>query len=323
MATVLSASAPPNNLRPLNVLRDLPHVADLIELCFGGTLDTEGHRYVEQMRHSGMDARFVNWAQRMADTVSMPLTGYVWEEDGQIVGNVSLVPFRKDGYNVQLIANVAVHPEYRRRGIARALTQAAMQLAQQKHAKDIWLHVRDDNPGAIALYEQLGFVERLRRSEWRRSSWDAEEPVPFQFQIRRDASKNWHVQRQWLHRLYPASLNWYQLSWNILRPGLFAALGRAFSEYSIRHWAAFGDGRLQATLAVLERNSSYWLWGAFPAQDNGEALTALLIHARRQSSAYRTFILDFPADVGVQAIQAAGFSLRRTLVWMQARPFSS
>ncbi len=61
--------------------------------------------------------------------------------------------------NIYLIANVAVRPEYRKRGIGRALTLAAMQHAKLHHADETWLHVRDDNPGAIGLYRSLGFED--------------------------------------------------------------------------------------------------------------------------------------------------------------------
>src|SRR3989304_5116538 len=109
------------NLRSLNMLRDLPAVADLIELCFSNTMDSEGQRYIQDMRRAGDDKSFLNWANRAAESTSLPLTGYVWEENGRIVGNTSLVPFRHNRTRLYLIANVAVHPDYRRRGIARAL----------------------------------------------------------------------------------------------------------------------------------------------------------------------------------------------------------
>src|SRR5687768_16478612 len=117
------------HLRPLNMLRDLPAVADLIELCFATTMDSEGQRYVQDMRRAGSDASFMRWATRMAETTSLPLTGYVWEEAGRIVGNSSLVPFRHKQQRMYLIANVGVHPDFRRRGIARALTERALQHA--------------------------------------------------------------------------------------------------------------------------------------------------------------------------------------------------
>src|ERR1051325_5038608 len=154
------------HMRPLNVLRDLSAVADLIELCFSPTMDNEGQRYLSDMRRTSRDDSFLHWASRVTETASMPLMGYVWEENGRIIGNASLIPFRDKGKRIYLIANVATHPDYRRRGIGRALTERVMRQARDKRASAIWLHVREDNPGAIELYQQLGFREIARRTTW-------------------------------------------------------------------------------------------------------------------------------------------------------------
>src|SRR5512147_2160911 len=154
------------NLRPLNVLRDLSAVADLIELCFSPTMDNEGQRYLSDMRRASRDDSFLRWASRMTETASLPLMGYVWEQDGRIVGNASLIPFRDKGKRIFLVANVATHPDYRRRGIGRALTERVMRQARDKRASAIWLHVRDDNHGAIKLYQELGFQKMAHRITW-------------------------------------------------------------------------------------------------------------------------------------------------------------
>ena len=154
------------HMRPLNVLRDLSSVADLIELCFSPTMDNDGQRYLSDMRRASRDDSFLRWASHVTETAALPLTGYVWEQDGRIVGNASLIPFRDKGKRIYLIANVATHPDYRRRGIGRALTERVMQLARDKKASAVWLHVREDNPGAIQLYTDLGFQEIARRTTW-------------------------------------------------------------------------------------------------------------------------------------------------------------
>lgn len=59
-------------------------------------------------------------------------SGFVWEENGQIIGNLSLIPSTKGGRRVVVIANVAVHPDHRRRGIAHELTQRALQTLRQQ-----------------------------------------------------------------------------------------------------------------------------------------------------------------------------------------------
>ena len=69
---------------------------------------------------------------------------------GRIVGNLSLIPFVRRGHVVYLIANVAVHPDYRRRGIARQLTQTALDYLRQRGVSSAWLQVRDDNPVGLS-----------------------------------------------------------------------------------------------------------------------------------------------------------------------------
>jgi GNAT superfamily N-acetyltransferase len=309
------------HLRPLNILRDLPAVADLIELCFSSTMDSDGRSYLEQMRQSAHDNRFLNWAPRMIDSVSLPLSGFVWEEEGRIVGNVSLIPFFKWGRRVYLVANVATHPDQRRRGIARQLTQAAMQRAREKRADTIWLHVRDDNPGAIALYREMGFVERARRTQWiARPGGDPPAMVHPLLVIRPRAGQDWQLQRNWLDYCYPPDLNWYfQQSWDFLKPGLLGGFFRLISEENIQQWSIFRDGALKGVMAVQESyRSTAQAWLAFPAHSDTDALTAMLIHARRQFAGRRTISLDVPTSQSEAAFHAAGFTAQRTLMWMEA-----
>ena len=124
------------------MLRDLSAVADLIELCFSPTMDNDGQRYLSDMRRASRDDSFLHWASRMTETASMPLMGYVWEQDGRIIGNASLIPFRDKGKRIFLIANVATHPDYRRRGIGRALTERVMKQARDKRAAAIAVQSR-------------------------------------------------------------------------------------------------------------------------------------------------------------------------------------
>ena len=71
-------------VRSLNILRDLPVVADLIELCFSPTMDQDGQRYLADMRRASRDDSFLNWANHITESTSLPLTGYVWEENMRV-----------------------------------------------------------------------------------------------------------------------------------------------------------------------------------------------------------------------------------------------
>lgn len=318
MSTSTLAARPPQ-LRPLNIMRDLGPVASLIELCFGEHLDGEGRRFIQEMRQASRSERFLRWATGVVERVSMPLSGYVWEQDGQVIGNVSLIPFRRRGERIYLIANVAVHPDHRRRGIARALTERAMVHARQRGASALWLHVRADNPGAIALYQKLGFVERLRRTTWQAAP-DPSLPAPAAFAIVRRPARIWDEQRAWLERLHPPETDWYRnLSWDLLRPGVAAWLQRLVMEYDLRQWAVLRAGRPEATLSLVAGfGRSQPLWAAFGPMSDPAALTALLIHARRTLVHGGTLALELPEGEAAGAVEAAGFRMHRTLVWMRA-----
>jgi GNAT superfamily N-acetyltransferase len=308
------------HVRPLNVLRDLSTVADLIELCFSPTMDNEGQRYLSDMRRASHDDGFLNWANRMAESTSLPLTGYVWEQDGRIIGNTSLIPFRDRGKRIYLIANVAVHPDHRRRGIAQTLTQRAMKYARDKKTTAIWLHVRDDNIGAVRLYTNLGFQEFTRRTSWQANSGSLLPKPDTDIEIVPRLTHFWSQQQDWLHRLYPEAMNWYH-SWNFtpLRPGLMNWLYLLFVDYSIKQWAAVRADKLHATLTWMPQGSrSESLFAATGETSDPEALTQLLLHARRALSNQSRLSLDFPAGEMTEAITEAGFKPRRTLIWMRA-----
>ncbi len=61
------------------------------------------------------------------------------------------------------LLNLAVHPEKRRRGVARFLLQEALRRSRTLGAKAAWLEVRPSNIPALALYASFGFREVGRR----------------------------------------------------------------------------------------------------------------------------------------------------------------
>jgi len=77
-------------------------------------------------------------------------------------------PERIDGYAGLLaprggaegdIQTIAVAPQARRRGLGRALMLALIGEARNRGAREVFLEVRADNPGAQTLYRALGFEE--------------------------------------------------------------------------------------------------------------------------------------------------------------------
>lgn len=322
-ATTISTGAPTfGRMRPLNIMRDLPAVADLIELCFSATLDADGRSFIDQMRRNGRDSMFLSWAPRVIETVSLPLSGFVWENNGRVVGNVSLIPFSSRGKKIFLIANVATHPDFRRQGIARQLTQAALSRAREKRARSVWLHVRDDNPGAIQLYKDLGFIERARRTTWNLPAGitTMKGLQPHEYQIANRSPRDWLLQSSWLEQAYPRELAWYHSQgWDVFKPGLLNALYCLMADFNIRQWSAKRQGALLGVLGCLRTvGRPDQLWAALPPHADEDVLTALLMHCQHAFVQTRGLTLEYPAGPLDNAFRTAGFTPQRTLAWMQA-----
>ena len=64
------------------------------------------------------------------------------------------------------IANIAVFPVYRGRGIATALLDRLDEIAESKSAEFISLEVRPSNLGAVKLYLKNGYTEAGRRKNF-------------------------------------------------------------------------------------------------------------------------------------------------------------
>jgi ribosomal-protein-alanine N-acetyltransferase len=76
------------------------------------------------------------------------------------------------GEELEVLA-VATHPDHRRAGHARRLTEHALDVARARDAKRGFLEVRADNAAAIALYESLGFRCDARRERYYADGTDA------------------------------------------------------------------------------------------------------------------------------------------------------
>ena len=59
------------------------------------------------------------------------------------------------------LISIAVFPQFRGRGVARALIDATIAILKKRGIRAMWLTVEVGNKDAIALYRRLGFV-RLR-----------------------------------------------------------------------------------------------------------------------------------------------------------------
>ena len=69
---------------------------------------------------------------------------------------------RSISYEAEILT-LAIEPDFRRRGFAQALTEAAARLAETLGANSLFLEVAEDNPAGIALYAGIGFKPVGRR----------------------------------------------------------------------------------------------------------------------------------------------------------------
>ena len=86
-----------------------------------------------------------------------PATSFVAEVEGAIVGVILCGHDGRRG----LIHHTAVKPELRRRGVGKALWDAAADALKQEGITKAWLVVKQENELGNAFWEQLGFENRL------------------------------------------------------------------------------------------------------------------------------------------------------------------
>jgi len=312
------------HIRKLDINRDLLKVADLIENSFGDNMDKEGKDYLRQIRRAAVNKSLLHWIPGSREQVSYPLYGYVWEENNQIIGNISVFPYLHGFRWRYLIANVAVDQDHRGKGIGKSLTQVGVQHSLEHGAQAVWLQVREDNTIALQLYRSLGFIERTRRGTWHYSGNPGSKPCKDVSKlIRKRRNSDWPLQSQWLDNIYPPEVTWYmQFSKNRFSPGLLHQIEAFFTPQEIQHYTAESNGEILG-MAILESKSGTQsiLWMAPRPEHEQKALDVLLNHVRNSLGSLRRISMNYPANCVDEAINQAGFIKQNTLIWMEKKFF--
>jgi ribosomal protein S18 acetylase RimI-like enzyme len=311
-------------IRAFDVRSDLLSVSDLVELCFADRLTPDGEALLRKMRSNANSRRFQEWAYQMAGKVPMPFTGYVWEENGEVVGNLSLIPYHVAGKHYYMIANVAVHPEYQRQGIARSLLGQALDFLIPRQLDGIWLQVDEGNKAATELYQHHGFREVSRRTTWILKPRDMPREflswrVPG-FEVVPHRSRHWGQQRRWLEKNYPPEVRWHlPFRLEYLQGGLVGGLARLMLlDPQIKQWSVIAGGELIG-VASWQSSSTYadWLWIASSPETEGVLLDAFLPAWMASPGVKRPLRLDFPARMTNLSLETHWFKPSRTLIWMK------
>lgn len=120
-------------------MNTLPNVFDALSELDKSTVDPEGWSAESFRSEAVKENGYVLYIVQEESVIAL-LTGYSAVGEGDVT-------------------NVAVLPEYRRRGLAGQLI-AEFERLLPIDAEDVFLEVRESNAPAIALYEKCGF-ERL------------------------------------------------------------------------------------------------------------------------------------------------------------------
>ncbi len=301
-------------MRPMDGRHDLAPVARLIESVFAGRLDAHGRRMLREMRWVG-GAGWMGWLLGWLVLPSMtPPLGFVWEDSGRLVGNASLL--RVEGFPERwVVANVAVREDFRRRGIARRLVQACLDLAGQLRGQRVLLQVDADNAGAQALYLSQGFRVLTTRTVWSRPAERRQVVGDTAAAARPRRREEWQAQWELARRLHPEGLLWpFPLQAELFRP---AALSDGMGGRG--HWVWPETGPLAASLtAKLAGEQSGWrLHLVADPTVRGRAERPLLQAGVAAAQARRAaLVADYPPGPADADFAAWGFRAERTLTWM-------
>lgn len=115
-------------------LEDVPQIAELEKICFSDP-------WSEQSIVSELENPLSLWLVACDDGV---IAGYVGSQS--VMGWADMM-------------NLAVHPDYRRRGVGEALVSSLESGLSGNGVSVLTLEVRQSNENAIALYKKMGFEQ--------------------------------------------------------------------------------------------------------------------------------------------------------------------
>ena len=102
--------------------------------------------------------------RRLVDSTSAAT--WIGEEDGRMAGFAIVEWPEEAGGGAAYIETIEVLPEMRGRGVGCELLRRGEYSAHAAGARAIWLHVDEDNKGAIRFYEAHGYRRKGREEDY-------------------------------------------------------------------------------------------------------------------------------------------------------------
>lgn len=237
-----------HGVRPFNLTTDMNGIAHVLEEAFRPD-NNFPFSNVPWLREFGIAL----WTLNYAPGLDISMSGFVWVEDGQIVGNISLNQnhTHSDRY---YISNVAVKSEYRRQGIARSMMQTTIDHVRQHGAHQVFLNVRPNNPGAIKLYEDLGFKALEMRGEWMLGSISTDRNSVSVAGLRSLRSSDARALSDLIRTATPENVQRYRPTRNVFEVSWDEQLAESVGDFLIgqatRRWVLERDGKLAAVMCA-------------------------------------------------------------------------
>ena len=127
----------------------VPQIAELEKLCFNDP-------WSENSIASELGNRLSCWLVALDDD---QVVGYVGSQT--VLGETDMM-------------NIAIHPDYRKQGIATALISALIEALKERSSHTLMLEVRSSNEAAKSLYMKMGFeAVGIRKNYYRNPREDA------------------------------------------------------------------------------------------------------------------------------------------------------
>lgn len=123
---------------------DIPQLAELERLCFSDPWSVSAFEY------------------ELNNPLSLWLVAVQEDNVAGYVGSQTVM-------DESDMMNIAVHPDFRRQGIAENLITNLILLLNTRQSKSLTLEVRVSNAPAISLYKKMGFLQVGRRPGYYRN----------------------------------------------------------------------------------------------------------------------------------------------------------
>jgi ribosomal protein S18 acetylase RimI-like enzyme len=323
LITAPSQDQSKNGPRPINLNSDIPGILKLLELVFGASMDAAGRQMFTGTAHLAQSPAIL-W--RLSPAAGKLSLGFIWQENGRIVGNVTVLPTNTPGR--YLVVNVAVHPDFRRQNIARLLMEQVDNLVRQRQGNQILLQVVKQNEAALNLYNSLNYTTIGSQTRWVASSSrlrrldlnQAKVAPPIRELKRREWQAAFALDQQVLHD----DLNWPEkLKPDAYKTGFWL---KAVDFLNGRHKEVWVTSEAQNQLTGLATLSSEWgrshraavrVHPSWQGQLERPLLAKLI--RRLHYLPRRSVHIEHPDDDELMnaLLQEANFQPRRTLTHMR------